>query len=57
MPLWDFTAAFPSISYRWIFTVLKAMRFPEGFVELIKALCHKAAVGVEAAGAWTLLTT
>eukprot|EP00972_Heterocapsa_arctica_P071080 10499933-Heterocapsa_arctica.AAC.1 len=35
---WDFVAAFPSVSQAWLFTVLAAAGFPEGFLRLVHGI-------------------
>ena len=34
----DFAAAFPSISHTWLFMTLEAMKFPAGFINLVKTM-------------------
>ena len=36
--LWDFAAAFPSVTHSWILAVLCHFGFPDGFVQFIDCL-------------------
>ena len=36
--LFDFSAAFPSVSHTWLFMCLEAMKFPTGFINVVRSL-------------------